>query len=77
MGHKKGNSQCVEDPASRIQAYTPYVPMCRASVGWHFRENKAVRSSYSKTRIMPYYVMFNRHVRDVTSCMGAWSNYYF
>ena len=53
------------------------VPMCRASVGWCFREDKAVRSSYSKTRIMPCYAMFKRHVRDVTSCVGAWSNYYF
>ena len=52
-------------------------PMCRASVGRCIHEDKAVRSSYSKTRIMPYYVMFNRHVRNVTSCMGAWSNYYF
>ena len=37
-----------------------------------------VRSSYSKTRIMPCYAMFNRPpppVRDVTSCVGAWSNY--
>ena len=33
--------------------------MCRASVGRRFREDKAVRSSYSKTRIMPYYAMFN------------------
>ena len=40
-------------------------PMCRASVGRRFREDKAVRSSYSKTRIMPYYAMFNRPVRDV------------
>ena len=30
------------------------VPMCRASVGWRFQEDKAVRSSY---RIMPYYVI--------------------
>ena len=51
--------------------------MCRASVGQRFREDKAVRSSYSKTWTMPYYAMFNRPVRDVTSCMGAWSNYYF
>ena len=35
-------------------------PMCRASVGRRFHEDKAVRSSYSKTRIMPYYAMFNR-----------------
>ena len=49
--------------------------MCRASVGWRFREDKAVRSSYSKTRIMPCYAMFNRPMRDVTSCVGAWSNY--
>ena len=39
-------------------------PMCRASVGRCFREDTVVRSSYSKIRIMPYYVMFNRHVRD-------------
>ena len=51
-------------------------PLCRASVGRHFCEDKAVRS-YSKTQIMPYYVMLNRHVLDVTSCMGTWSNYYF
>ena len=51
-------------------------PMCRASAGWRFRED-AVRSSYSKTWIMPYYAMFNRPVRDVTSCVGARSNYYF
>ena len=46
-------------------------PMCRASVdsvfqcfsvGRRFREDKAVQSSYSKMRIMPYCVMFNRHV---------------
>ena len=49
--------------------------MCRASVGQRFREDKAVRSSYSKTQIMPYYVMFNHRVLDVTSCVGAWSNY--
>ena len=47
------------------------VPMCRASVGWRFREDKAVRSSYSNTRIMLYYVMFNRHVRDDMSCVVA------
>ena len=36
-------------------------PMCRASVGRRFHEDKAVRSSYSKTRIMPCscYAMFN------------------
>ena len=50
-------------------------PMCRASIGRRFRKDKAVRSSYSKTRIMPCYAMFNRPpVRDVTSCVGAWSN---
>ena len=32
------------------------VPMCRASVGQRFREDKAGRSSYSKTRIRPYTV---------------------
>ena len=55
------------------------VPMCRASAGWRFREDKAVRSSgsYSKMRIMPYYAIFKRPVRDVTSCVGARSNYYF
>ena len=53
------------------------VSICRASVGRRFREDKAVRSSYSKTRIMPHYVMFNHHVCDVTSRMGAWYNYYF
>ena len=47
--------------------------MCRASVGRRFREDKAVRSFYSKTRIMPCYAMFKRPVRDVTSCVGAWS----
>ena len=52
-------------------------PMCRASVGWRFHEDKAVRSSYSKMRIMPCYAMFNRPVRDVMSCVGAWSDYYF
>ena len=30
-----------------------------------------MRSSYSKTRIMSYYIMFNHHVHDVTSCVGA------
>ena len=49
-------------------------PMCRASVGRRFREDKA---SYNKTQIMPYYVMFNYHVRDVMLCVGAWSNYCF
>ena len=52
-------------------------PMCRASVGRRFCEDKAVRSSYSKTRIMPYYVRFNHHVRDAMSGVDAWSNYYF
>ena len=52
-------------------------PMCRARVGWRFCEDKAVRSSYSKMRIIPYYAMFNCPVRDVTSCVGAWSKYYF
>ena len=48
-------------------------PLCRVSVGRRFHEDKAVRSSYSKTRIM-YYAMFIRSpVRDVTSCVGAWS----
>ena len=51
------------------------VPMCRASVGWRFREDKAGQSSYSKMQIMPYYVMFNRHVRDITLCRGVWSNF--
>ena len=50
--------------------------MCRANVGRHFHEDKAVRSFYCKRQIMPYYVMFKRHVRDVTSCMDTWSNYY-
>ena len=45
-------------------------PMCRASVGRHFREDKAGRSSYSKTWIMPYYIMFIH----VTLCVGVWSN---
>ena len=40
-------------------------PMCRASVGRRFHEDKARQSSYM------YCVMFNRHVRDVTSCVGA------
>ena len=53
------------------------VPMCRASVGRHFREDKTVQSSCSKTRITLCYAMFKRPVRDVTSCVGAWSNYYF
>ena len=57
--------------------------MCRAGVGRLLCEDKAVWSSYSKTWIMVYYVMFNCHVRDVMSCLGchAWapglSNYYF
>ena len=51
--------------------------MCRASEVQPFREDKAVWSSYSKTWIMSYYTMFKRHVRDIMSCMGAWSNYYF
>ena len=51
--------------------------MCRASVGRRFYEDKAVQSSCSKTQIMQYYAMFNHLVRDVTSCMGTWSNYYF
>ena len=46
-------------------------PMCRASVGQCFHEDKAERSSYSKMRIRPY------TARDVTSCVGARSNYYF
>ena len=55
------------------------VTMCRAStsVGWCFRKDKAVRSSYCKTRNKPYYIIFKRPVRDVTSCVGAWSNYYY
>ena len=51
------------------------VPMCRASVGWRFRNDKVVRSSYSKTQIMPYYVMFNRHVHDITSVVRTRSNF--
>ena len=43
------------------------VPMSRASVGRLFREDKAVRSSYSKMRIMPYSAMFNHPARDITS----------
>ena len=50
-------------------------PMCKASVGRRFREDKAMWSSYSKTQIMLYYnAIFKRPVRDVTSCVGAWSN---
>ena len=56
----------------------------RASAGRRFRKDKAVRSSYSKTRIMPqnadYAVLRNVQslcVCDVKSCVGAWSNYYF
>ena len=45
------------------------VPMCRASVGWCFHEDKAVRSSYSKTWIMPYYIMFIH----VTLCVDTWA----
>ena len=52
-------------------------PMCRAGVGRRFREDKAVPSSYSKMRIMLYYAIFNRPVCNVTSCVGARSNYYF
>ena len=51
-----------------------YMCMCRAGEGRRFRKDKAVLSSYSKMQIMPYYVMFKRHVHDITSCMGAWSN---
>ena len=40
------------------------VPTCRARVGWRLREDKAGRSSYSKTRIRPY--------MHVTSCC-AWA----
>ena len=59
-------------------------PMCRASVGRRFREDKAVRSSYSKTRIMPCYAMFNSSALCVTSrrawalgtIFSAYNNYY-
>ena len=37
-------------------------PKCRATVGQRFDEDKVMRSSYSKTRIMPCYAMFNRTV---------------
>ena len=45
--------------------------MCRASVGRRFCEDKGVRSPYNKTRIMPYYAMFNHPVRDVTSSQSG------
>ena len=88
MGLRKGNSRRAQDPASRIQSGLHTVnilltvlllraPMCRASVGWRSRKDKAVWSSCSKTQLMQYYTMFNHPVRDVTSCVGAWSNYYF
>ena len=70
MAHRKGNSWCA---ATHVQAtrskQTAYhvafrAPMCRTSVGRLFLENRTGRSSYSKTRIMPYYVMF-AHTRYV------------
>ena len=89
-GHRKGNSRHAQDPASRVQALHTVnklltvlllerrcVEPCCVHLGRRFREDKAVRLSYSKTqfmRILPYYVMFNHHVRDTTSCIGAWSN---
>ena len=85
MGYRKGNSWRTQDPAPRIQAYTQQTNclpcyfythlqcMCiePASVGRRFREDKAVQSSYSKLWIMPYYVILNRHVHDVTLCVGG------
>ena len=62
-------------PTAYLQRLLLRAQMCRARVGRCFRKDKAVRSSYSKTRIMPCYAMFKRPVRDVTSCVGAWSNY--
>ena len=41
--------------------------MCRASVGWRFCKDKAVRSSNSKTWIIPYYIMFIRR-SSLCSC---------
>ena len=60
MGHRKGNSSNMlsglHAANKLLTVLLLRVPMCRASVGRHFREDKAERSSYSKTWIMPYYV---------------------
>ena len=86
MSHRKGKLRCAQDPNSNthsglhtanklLTVLLLRVPMCRASVGRHFHEGKAGWSSYTAKWIMPYCELFKRHVRDVTSCMGAWSAY--
>ena len=66
MGHRKGNLRHAQDPERHVLAYTLHtankvlavlllrVPVCRASVGRRFHEDKARRSSYNKTWIRPY-----------------------
>ena len=52
-------------------------PMCRASVGQRFHEDKAVRSSIAKHGLCCITQCSIAPMRDVTSCVGAWSNYSF
>ena len=49
-------------------------PMCRASVGRRFCEDKAGRSSYSKMRIRPYMRMMSRRawVRGLITIFSAY-----
>ena len=51
-------------------------PMCRASVG-PAKTRPCGPPTVKRGLCRVTYAMFNRPVCDVTSCVGAWSNYYF
>ena len=81
-GHRKGDLRRVEDPATRVEAYsrqTDYLitmlllrpPKCTASVGRHFREDKARRSSIEQSKPA------REHVSTVDSEMQTWGRMLF
>ena len=90
MGAQKRKfAACAGPSIARSGLHTVYkrltvlllrAPMCRASVGRRFHEDKAVRVLLILQQNADYQSPWPRRlgpVRDVTSCVGAWSNYYF
>ena len=75
MGYGKGDLQCAAPSNTRSGLYTAnklltvlllQAPMCRVSVGWRFRKDKAGRSSYSKMRVVL------RNVQSLCTSQRTW-----
>ena len=73
MGRKEAGPSIVHSGQHAVNKLLTVLllraPMCRVSAGRRFAKTRPC----SKTQTMPYYIMFNRHVCDVTSCVSAWS----